>query len=304
MDNYIAAKNFILKNARPLDMARWNYLFENADKQAVIKVLEAYQNPDGGFAHAIEPDCWNKESTPMQTWVATRIIREISLEDKNHPMIKGIIEYLASGDEFNGHRWNGLDTVATNNEYPHAPWWSCTQDYEKSYNPTASLIGFVLKYGQKDTKFYRLMCNLAKDSYRYFENSNPLESMHECACFIQLYEYMKECDCNDLFDMHQFKHLLQKQVKQLITYNTEVWDISYVCKPSLFISNKSSDFYLENKDICNFECEFIRKAQNEDGSWNVTWNWAEYPEEWAISKQWWKADIIINNMKYLQEFSM
>ena len=58
------------------------------------------QNDDGGFANALEPDCWNINSTPLQTWVATRIIKEINLDDKNHPIIKGIIDYLASNNEF------------------------------------------------------------------------------------------------------------------------------------------------------------------------------------------------------------
>ena len=121
MDYYARAKKFILKNARPLDMARWNYLFENGSKEDVINILKTYQNTDGGFANALEPDCWNINSTPLQTWAATRIIKEINLDDKNHPIIKGIIDSLSSNDEFDGHRWNGLNTVVTNDNYPHAP---------------------------------------------------------------------------------------------------------------------------------------------------------------------------------------
>ena len=40
MDYYARAKKFILKNARPLDMARWNYLFENGSKEDVINILK------------------------------------------------------------------------------------------------------------------------------------------------------------------------------------------------------------------------------------------------------------------------
>ena len=100
MDYYTTAKKFILKNSRPLDMARWNYLFENGSKENVISALKAYQNDDGGFANALEHDCWNINSTPLQTWVATQIIKEINLEDKTHPIIKGILDYLSSKDEF------------------------------------------------------------------------------------------------------------------------------------------------------------------------------------------------------------
>lgn len=304
MDYYTLAKKFILKNSRPLDMARWNYLFEDGSKEDVIKVLKTYQNDDGGFANALEPDCWNINSTPLQTWVATQIIKEINLDDKNHPIIKGILDYLSSKDEFDGHRWHGLNTVVTNDNYPHAPWWSYRQKQESTYNPTASLIGFILKYAEKDTAIYRSACELSKEAYNYFKKNFPLESMHESACFVELYHYMKECSIFNLLDMEEFKKLLQKQIKQVITYDTKIWSTDYICKPSLFINSKSSDFYLENKEICDFEYEFILKTQNEDGSWGVTWDWNDYPEQWAISKNWWQSDIIIKNIKYIREFNL
>lgn len=303
MDYYTLAKKFILKNSRPLDMARWNYLFEDGSKEDVISVLKTYQNDDGGFANALEPDCWNINSTPLQTWVATQIIKEINLDDKNHPIIKGILDYLSSKDEFDGHRWHGLNTVVTNDNYPHAPWWSYKQKQELTYNPTASLIGFILKYAEKDTAIYRSACELSEEAYDYFKKNFPLESMHESACFVELYNYMKECSIFNLLDMEEFKKLLQKQIKQVITYDTKIWSTDYICKPSLFINSKSSDFYLENKEICDFEYEFILKTQNEDGSWGVTWDWNDYPEQWAISKNWWQSDIIIKNIKYIREFN-
>ena len=107
MKNLEKAREFIYRNARPLDLARWNYLFEDASKQAVLVALKAYQNADGGFAHALEPDCWNANSTPMQTWAATRIIKEIGLKDQNHPMIKGIRPLRRGGTCFWGRLRGG-----------------------------------------------------------------------------------------------------------------------------------------------------------------------------------------------------
>ena len=127
--------------------------------------------------------------------------------------------------------------------------------------------------------------------------------MHEAACFIELYEYLDACGIYDLLDLEEFKSLLQRQIKEAITYETESWSTEYICKPSLFIRNKQSVFYLSNEDICKFECDFIRQTQNADGTWNVTWNWNDFPEQWAISKHWWKSDIIIRNLSYLKAFA-
>lgn len=75
-----------------------------------------------------------------------------------------------------------------------------------------------------------------------------------------------------------------------------------MCRPSLFIKNPESDFYLGNEDICAFELEFIKRTQKEDGTWDVTWSWDAYPEQWTISKNWWKSDIIIRNLAFTQAF--
>lgn len=85
---YEQARNFIYRNARPLDIARWKYLFENGSKEEVLTSLAAYQNEDGGFGNALEPDYWNPNSSPVQTWVTTEIINEINFNDKNHPIYK------------------------------------------------------------------------------------------------------------------------------------------------------------------------------------------------------------------------
>lgn len=50
--------DWVKRNARPLEVARWEYLFENGSKERVIYYLSAYQNDDGGFGNGIEPDFW------------------------------------------------------------------------------------------------------------------------------------------------------------------------------------------------------------------------------------------------------
>ena len=77
MSMFEKARTFIYQNARPLDFARWRFHFENGSVDDVIQILEAYQNEDGGFGNALEPDCWNPNSTPIATWFADEVLREI-----------------------------------------------------------------------------------------------------------------------------------------------------------------------------------------------------------------------------------
>lgn len=299
--NFNAAKNFVYRNARPLDIARWKYLFENGSQEDVITALSTYQNNDGGFAHALEPDCWNPNSAPIQTWVATEIIREIGLEDKNHPLVKEILRYLSSQVNFDGHTW--YNTIPTNNDYPHAEWWDYQPVQSLPYNPTASLIGFILKFAVPDESIYTLAAKLAKEAYHYFKQVCPTDSMSTATCFVRLYEYLKEASIYDLVDMDEFNTLLHHQIKHMITEDTASWKTEYVCKPSQFITSKKSDFYLANQEVCDFECRFITDTQNEDGTWNINWVWTGYPEEWHISKNWWKSDWIIKNIGFYKEMN-
>ena len=50
------AETFIWNNARLLERQLFTYLFHGGSSQAVIAALKAYQNPDGAFGNALEPD--------------------------------------------------------------------------------------------------------------------------------------------------------------------------------------------------------------------------------------------------------
>ncbi|MCL2158766.1 MAG: hypothetical protein FWH48_05090, partial [Oscillospiraceae bacterium] len=158
MNNAIVkARKFVYRNARPLDIARWQYHFENGGKEAVLTALAAYQNEDGGFGCALEPDCWNPNSAPIQTWTATEILREIDFADGAHPIIQGILRYLENTEDFNFHYWYA--NVKSNIDYPRAPWWGFSDDPKhrcNDYNPTACLAGFVIRFADKNSVLHRL----------------------------------------------------------------------------------------------------------------------------------------------------
>lgn len=299
---YLKARNFIYRNARPLDLALWKYHFEEGSADEVILALSHYQNPDGGFGNALESDCWNPNSSPIQTWAATEILRDINFNDKSHQLINGLLCYLQSGADFNQHIW--FNTVPSNNDYPHAPWWSfdsSSQD-QIDYNPTAALVGFILLYGDKNSTLYSTATRLAKEATSWFFSQDQLNDMHMLSCYISLLEYSKVANTQELFDLQLLETKLISQVKSSISTNTAEWETGYVCKPSHFLHSPSSIFYPGNEAIAKFECDFIIQTQLEDGSWEVSWGWSEYPNEWAISKNWWKATGIISNLRYLNGF--
>lgn len=290
------ARDFIYRNARPLDFARWRFHFEGGGKEEVLAALSLYQNGSGGFARALEADSWNPNAAPIQTWAATEILSEIDFFDCRHPVVRGILRYLESGEHFDGHLWQ--KTVESNNDYPHAPWWR--HPVPADYNPTASLAGFLLHVAPRESAAHQLGLRICREAIDAFLNGGMLEAMHTTACYVQLLDHIKDAGVPQGVRFAEFEEKLRGQVLYNITADTSAWPTAYICKPSLFFSSPASVFYADNREVAAYECTFIRQTQLEDGSWDINWSWAAYPEEWAVSKNWWKSNGILKNLLYLK----
>ena len=303
MNVFEKSKKFVYQNARPIDLARWKYIFEKGSKYDVIDALKNYQNEDGGFGYGLEKDYLNPNSSPIQTWVATEILNEINFNDKNSSIIAGIIKYLSSGKDFNQKKMQWENTIPSNNDYPHAIWWSydLNNGLEYKYNPTASLIGFYLKYANETDEFYNTAINIVKDAYKWWRSSIPYREQHVTKCFINLYNYLCEVK-KEIINLNEFKEKLINQVKYEIDSDLNGWEMDYVCMPHDFIEDKTSFLYSTNLESINKECKFIIDHQLIDGSFRIPWEWYTEYKEFEISRNWWKVEFCIRYMKFLKEY--
>lgn len=294
------ARTFMYRNARPLDLVRFQYHFENGSREEVMRVLSYYQNEDGGFGHAVEADCWNPNSIPLHSNTAGGIISEIDVEDAEHPVIQGLLKWYASGAHFNGKTWEM--TAESNNQYPHAPWWhtESVSQCHTDYNGTAQIAGFLVRYAAKDSDLFRLGVRIAKEAIAALL-PDTIADMHTCTCYMHMAELFEKAGAAGYIPFDELKQKLHQSIHKLIVTDTSQWN-GYVCRPSCFIGSKDSEYYPENKDAADYECEHILQTQLADGSWDIAWCWNAYPEEWAISKNWWKGQGVIQNLLYLKGF--
>ncbi len=295
------ARAFMYRNARPLDLARFQYHFENGSQAAVINALSYYQNADGGFGHAIEADNWNPNSIPLHANGANSILHEIGWTDAEHPLVTRLIGWYASGACFNGKSWDIV--VPSNNDYPHAPWWhtDSVSTCHTDYNGTAQIAGFLIRYAPKDSEGYRLGVRVASEAIAALD-PETLMDMHTCTCYVRMAELIEEANAVVLLPFDELKQKLHQSIKRLIVTDKTKWS-AYMCKPSEFFNSRQSEYYPENAEIAEYECEFIQNTQLPDGSWDIPWRWNDFPDEWAISKNWWKGEAILKNLLYLKGFS-
>lgn len=298
-DVYKKAEIFIYRQARPLDLARWQYHFEGGSRDAVLRALRFYQNEDGGFGHALEADAWNPHSTPIQTWTAAQILREVDFVDRKHPLVEGLLTYLERRAEFDGHFWPR--TLSSNNDYPRAPWWTHSDGEASTYNPTASLAAFYVRSGDPGSAFYPEAQRVVREAVdAYLEDSAP--ENHTLSCYVDLLGDLAMSGQSGLVDLHKLLGKLKEDVDKSIEQDSSLWAGNYVVKPSQFIRGRDCPFYPGNEALVLAECAMIGQSQAEDGGWPVTWSWGAYPEEFAISAKYWQSQIAINNILFLRAF--
>lgn len=139
-DPLARAERFVWLTGRLLERRRFEYLFRSGSPDAVYTALCAYQNPDGGFGHALEPDARGPVSQPLHTLFALRVLDEIGR--CSGPVVTGICEYLASISAPDGGVPNAHPSLR---DYPRAPWWRIEDDAPGSLLPTAAIVGLLHK---------------------------------------------------------------------------------------------------------------------------------------------------------------
>jgi hypothetical protein len=155
-------------------------MFEGAAPQAIGRLISAYQNPDGGFGHVLEPDVRCSESQPLFAEVGLYALRDAGWCDRSLALsICSFLERVSDAA--------GLVPIllASALRSPHASQW--TASGQPGLNPTASICG-LLHYQGVDhpwlARATRTCCELLL--------RDPLREAHELLCAARLVEYLPD----------------------------------------------------------------------------------------------------------------
>src|SRR6201991_2663174 len=92
--DFNAAAGFVAANARVLARRRFERLFEDGPAAPVRDAVAAYRNDDGGFGHALEPDCRAPGSQPAAVAMALSMMNETDAWDGG--LVRGACDWLAA----------------------------------------------------------------------------------------------------------------------------------------------------------------------------------------------------------------
>lgn len=122
-DQINKARGFIFRNGRLLERKLFEYFFEGGTRQACLKALGAYQNPDGGFGNGIEPDLLCPDSTAIGAETALYVLDILGGYDAG--LVDPLVDWIAANQSDAGIIAHPPPNMSN---YPHQPWWQRPDD--------------------------------------------------------------------------------------------------------------------------------------------------------------------------------
>ncbi len=294
-EKYLAASKFIEKYARPLDKRRFEFHFKRGTKEEVLKELRKFQNTDGGFGHAIEPDLRAKVSSPYATTVGIQHYLEIG-DPTDRPMIKNAIQYLIETYDSENKYWPAVFEDV--NEEPHAPWWHVSELKRPKgadwANPSAEIVGYLELYS--DYVPPDLLDEVRKECTRNLKSLEYIDSwLYNVMCWERAYTYFPD----------QLKVLAKNKIHATFDHHHPMTnDTLGEIRITWIAPTKNSILATQYPEVFEslLEEEIGRQADN--GGWWPTWQWGQYEEEWEIAKQEWAGKITVDCLLCLKEYDM
>jgi hypothetical protein len=278
----IKAHQFVLGSARLLDRKRFEFRFEGSAGQSVVCALLAYQNADGGFGNALEPDLRCAASQPVPTELAFEILDEVG--EFRPEIVQPCCNWLSGVTTEEG----GVPFVLENvKEGPHAPWWKATG--EASLNPTAGLVGLLQKHAVK----HPWVAAATEYCWRCLEKSDlDRVGPDDAISIIKFLEWAPERRRASVV-----WNVLGEVIKsRLVSYDPDA--AGYVKTPLDFATSPDGmAFRLFESDAISTHLEILAKRQQVDGGWPISW---VPPSGTAIDE--WRGFVTVKSLVILDKY--
>lgn len=252
-----SAQNFILSNARLLERRLFAFLFQQGNPDYVRAALIAYQNADGGFGDALEPDKRTASSQPIDQEIALHVLDDIGFDARIALQICDFLETITTAE-------GGVPFVLpTVSDAPRAEWWNTDLDEPPaSINPTASIAGLLHKY-----EIHHPWLERATDyCWQHIEHLQ-ISSGHDFLCIQLFLEYVA--------DRERAERAFERISAQLMAGEYIAYDPSasgYVFMPLMYApSPQSMSRRLFDTMTIQKHLSALANKQQMDGGWLISW---------------------------------
>lgn len=293
------ARAFLMENGRLLERALFNYHFQSGKRGGVLTALSAYQNSDGGFGNALEPDIRLPASSPLVTTIALQILRDVGAT-KTTRLVKQAIAYLLETYNPDGEAW--LSVPPEVNDYPHAFWWTWPTiagrhpDLPFYANPHAEIVAHFWHY--KELVPQQLLDELTAVSITYLNQLAPTEiDRHSFSCYL----YWLKSDNVPAAAKTAVSQKLLQAIPHTVVTNPEAW-VGYDMQPIEVADSPTAPFAAVLRKHIAANLDHLIDGQSLFGSWSPSWDWSALDADaWAQAQQEWQSVLTLRALRVLRE---
>jgi len=288
--NFEKAVGFLDDYGRPIDRALLDFELERADGEAVCEALSPYQNADGGFGHALEPDVRLEMSSVYLTTVALRALLPIR-DGAGEGAWERALQYLM--DQYDGGRATWELVPPEVDGIPRPSWWEygITPTYFGDFllNPRAEIVGYLYDSGQKA---HRTLANGL-----IHQVVGVLDDRVE-----KMGEYDLHC-CTRLADSEGLPEPNRTRIRQALIQAMVGWIESGTYRPLPYIEERPSFLERPFAKAIDENLDALVGSQGDDGAWAPSWDWGkDLAAEWITPLQEWKSEITSATLRKLLAF--
>ena len=290
-------KYFMQDYGRDLERKLFSYLYEEDPCDKVIEELSRYQNEDGGFGNALEPDFRLPHSSPMATSVAFQIIVKLDCDSApKREMISRAMAYLEK--TFIPERMGWLSVPESVNDFPHAPWWHFDSERGMSPidinwgNPTAEIIGYLHRYREYTSLDVDA---LIENAIEYLNGMKEFVSFHEIFCFERLHSQL------DTERAKRLENKIVQAVSNLTCCDEDEWKSEYTARPLDFATGPDRTFGIDGA-LIEKNLDFYVQALQSNGRIKPAWSKNIYNGDLAPAWDEWSAILTLRALETLRNF--
>ena len=300
-------EKYIYNRARDIEIAKYNYHFNDGEREDVAMALSIYQNRDGGFGHGLEPDSLNPYSSPLQTAEALKILKHVgydasNLDDMAEYIVNRALHYIYYYCVKEG---KVNPNVPSNNDFPHASWLEYSENFFDTwrYNPTAVLVAMTLHFTKENDKYYKKAYELVTTIIESFiSETKENVDKHYLVNLIELYDVITT---KEIFkEYHEsLKENINKRIDDLMTKDETKWP-NY--SSNLPLELIQLDVFLnteERKELVEKHLDYLLDSRNANGLFEVTWSWGNDYEEFELQKIKWVGLLLVNNLIFFKKYN-
>jgi hypothetical protein len=294
-----AASHFLLQAARAVERTAYRIDFEGAPSWPLFDALQRYQNPDGGFGHALEPDLRCPESSALATTVALhRLVEGGAVADM--PLVMAAVGYLQATLDATRRVWPILPESAEG--APRAPWFATDGLSERFFgfalNPKAELLAQLYRLGPAAEEGW--LDGLAEDVVRTVEA--------RAAAGLEMHDFI---GATQLLDAPHLSPGLRRRLFELLLPIAEAvvgrepaaW-AGYGLKPLALAPYPGAALAGVLHEPVQAQLDYLISTQGVEGAWWPQWSWGEggNEEAWVQSERAWAGMLTLDALRQLRAY--